>query len=92
MSCSRSRRAGCEGGGGTGAACRWRKFTHEQIKARGGDLDIGWLKDDSAETVDAQHDEPALVARMVMRELNAAMADLRTEVLGGADRANMATS
>jgi len=27
---------------------------------------------------DAQRDEPALVARMVMRELNGAMADLRS--------------
>ena len=61
-----------------GEAGRWRKFTREQIKARGDNLDISWLKDDNAETADAQRDEPALVARMVMRELNEAMADLRS--------------
>ena len=62
----------------TGEAGRWRKFTREQIKARGDNLDISWLKDDSAETADAQRDEPGLVARLVMRELNGAMADLRS--------------
>jgi type I restriction enzyme M protein len=62
----------------TGEAGRWRKFTREQIKARGDNLDISWLKDDSAEASDTQRDEPAMVARMVMRELNGAMADLRS--------------
>ncbi|MCB1980387.1 MAG: hypothetical protein KDF25_13725, partial [Burkholderiaceae bacterium] len=62
----------------TGEPGRWRKFTREQIKARGDNLDISWLKDDSAETANAQRDEPALVARLVIRELNGAMADLRS--------------
>ena len=62
----------------TGEAGRWRCFSREQIKARGDNLDISWLKDDNAETADAQRDEPALVARLVMRELNGAMADLRS--------------
>ncbi|WP_448677674.1 N-6 DNA methylase [Delftia acidovorans] len=62
----------------SGEAGRWRKFTREQIKIRGDNLDISWLKDDSAETAEGQRDEPALVARMVMRELNGAMADLRS--------------
>ncbi|MNL33261.1 Type I restriction enzyme EcoKI M protein [compost metagenome] len=61
-----------------GEAGRWRCFSREQIKARGDNLDISWLKDDNAETADAQRDEPALVARLVMRELNGAMADLRS--------------
>lgn len=70
-----------------GAACKWRWSIHlefstwrtrEQIKAGGDNLDISWLKDDCAETADAQRDEPALVARLVMRELNGAMADLRS--------------
>jgi type I restriction enzyme M protein len=62
----------------TGEAGRWRKFTREEIKVRGGNLDFSWLKDDNAETADAQRDAPALVARLVMRELNGAMADLRS--------------
>lgn len=62
----------------TGEAGRWRKFTREQIKARGDNLDISWLKDESAEAADARRDEPAEVARLVMRELNGALADLRS--------------
>jgi type I restriction enzyme M protein len=62
----------------TGEAGRWRCFSREQIKARGDNLDISWLKDDNAETAEAQLDEPALVARLVMRELTGAMADLRS--------------
>lgn len=62
----------------TGEAGRWRKYTREQIKARGDNLDISWLKDDNAESAEAQRDEPALVARLVMRELTGAMADLRS--------------
>ena len=62
----------------TGEAGRWRKYTREQIKARGDNLDISWLKDDNLESAEAQRDEPALVARLVMRELTGAMADLRS--------------
>jgi len=61
----------------TGENGRWRSFTREQIAARGDNLDISWLKDDSAETAEAQRDEPALVARLALRELNAAVAELR---------------
>ena len=56
---------------------RWRKYTREQIAARGDNLDISWLKDDSADTAEAQRDEPALVARLALRELNAAVVELR---------------
>jgi type I restriction enzyme M protein len=62
----------------TGEVGRWRAYSREQIKARGDNLDISWLKDDNAETAEAQRDEPALVARMGMRELTGAMADLRS--------------
>ena len=61
----------------TGETGRWRKFTREQIAARGDNLDISWLKDDNAETAEAQRDEPALVARLALRELNAAVFELR---------------
>ena len=60
-----------------GETGRWRKFTREQIAARGDNLDIAWLKDDSAETAEAQRDDPALVARLLQRELGGAMAELR---------------
>jgi type I restriction enzyme M protein len=61
----------------TGEAGRWRKFTREQIAARGDNLDISWLKDDSAESAQSQLDEPAMLARLAMAEMSAALADLR---------------
>jgi type I restriction enzyme M protein len=61
----------------TGTTGRWRRFTREQIAHRGDNLDISWLKDDTAETADAQRDDPALVARLLQRELGEAMAELR---------------
>ena len=61
----------------TGATGRWRRYTREQIAQRGDNLDISWLKDDTAETADAQRDDPAVVARLLQRELGDAMAELR---------------
>ena len=61
----------------TGEAGRWRRFTREQIAQRGDSLDISWLKDDSAETTQQQGEEPALVARLALRELKAAVIELR---------------
>jgi type I restriction enzyme M protein len=62
----------------TGESGRWRKFTREQIAGRGDNLDIAWLKDASAESADSQRDEPAMLARLAMREMTAALADLRS--------------
>jgi type I restriction enzyme M protein len=61
----------------TGESGRWRKFTRAQIAARGDNLDISWLKDDSAESADAQRDDPAMVARLALRELDSAVQELR---------------
>ena len=61
----------------TGATGRWRCFTREQIAQRGDNLDISWLKDATAETADAQRDDPTMVARLLQRELGDAMAELR---------------
>jgi type I restriction enzyme M protein len=61
----------------SGEAGRWRRFSREQIAQRGDNLDISWLKDDKAETADAQRDDPALVARLLQRELGDAMTELR---------------
>jgi type I restriction enzyme M protein len=68
----------------TGESGRWRKFTRAQIAARGDNLDISWLKDDSAESTDAQRDDPAMVARLALRELDSAVKELRAllEALG----------
>jgi type I restriction enzyme M protein len=60
----------------TGEQGRLRKFSREQIAARGDSLDIAWLKDDSA--TDAQDlPEPARLAQEAMGELEAAMDELR---------------
>jgi type I restriction enzyme M protein len=61
----------------TGATGRWRRFTREQIAQRGDNLDLSWLKDDTAQAADAQRDDPAVVARLLQRELGEAMAELR---------------
>ena len=60
-----------------GAAGRWRRFTREQITQRGDNLDIAWLKDSTAATTDHGAEEPARVARLALRELNAAVNELR---------------
>jgi type I restriction enzyme M protein len=61
----------------TGETGRWRKYTRQQIAERSDNLDLAWLKDDSADTAEAQRDDPALVARLLQRELGGAMAELR---------------
>ncbi|AZF45466.1 N-6 DNA methylase [Pseudomonas sp. R2-7-07] len=59
-----------------GEAGRWRRFTREQIVQRGDNLDVSWLKDETAETTKNKSDEPALVARLILCKLNAAVAEL----------------
>jgi type I restriction enzyme M protein len=68
----------------TGETVRWRKFTRQQIADRGDNLDLAWLKDSGADSAQQQREDPALLARMAMREMNAALAELRTlvEALG----------
>jgi type I restriction enzyme M protein len=61
----------------TGELGRWRRFTREQVAQRGDNLDISWLKDDSAGTAQAQREEPTTVARLALSELNAAVTELR---------------
>jgi type I restriction enzyme M protein len=59
-----------EGEGG-----RFRCFSRDAVKVRGDSLDISWLKDESAEDA-ADLPEPAVLAREVLEELNAALAEL----------------
>ncbi|MBY0236220.1 MAG: type I restriction-modification system subunit M [Burkholderiaceae bacterium] len=68
----------------SGETGRWRKFTRQQIAERGDNLDLAWLKDDSAASAEQQREDPALLARMAMREMNAALTELRAlvEALG----------
>ena len=60
----------------TGDQGRFRKFTREQIAARGDSLDIAWLKDDSDTSAD-ELPEPAVLAQEAMGELEAALDELR---------------
>ncbi|MBK8069942.1 MAG: N-6 DNA methylase [Rhodanobacteraceae bacterium] len=60
----------------TGETGRFRRFTREWIAERGDNLDISWLKDDSAGSSD-DLPEPAVLAREAMAELEGAMEELR---------------
>ncbi len=55
---------------------RFRKFTREEIAARGDSLDIAWLKDDSDGSGD-ELPEPAVLAQEAITELEAALDELR---------------
>ncbi len=60
----------------TGEHGRFRKYSREQIVARGDSLDIAWLKDDSDTSAD-ELPEPAVLAQEAMGELEAALDELR---------------
>jgi type I restriction enzyme M protein len=60
----------------TGEAGRFRRFARDWIAERGDNLDIAWLKDESAGATDELLD-PAALAQEVMGELEAAMEELR---------------
>jgi type I restriction enzyme M protein len=56
---------------------RFRKFTREEIKKRGDNLDISWLKDDNA----TSHDdlgEPEEIAEEILSKLKTAMAEIES--------------
>ncbi|RBL86469.1 SAM-dependent methyltransferase [Streptomyces cavourensis] len=58
---------------------RWRRFTRAEIAARGDNLDITWLGDESEGASEGLL-EPAALAQVAVQELEATLADLR-EVL-----------
>ena len=60
----------------TGETGRFRRYTREQIAARGDSLDIAWLKDES-DTTNDELPEPAVLARGAMDELEGALLELR---------------
>lgn len=61
----------------TGESGRWRRFTREEIAQRGDNLDIAWLKDNSAAAAQLENESPVQVAGLALRELNAAVTELR---------------
>lgn len=60
----------------TGETGRFRRFTRDWIAERGDNLDIAWLKDESAGESD-ELPEPAVLAREAMAELEGAFEELR---------------
>lgn len=60
-----------------GVEGRFRKFSREQIKARGDNLDIAWLKDDS-DTAAGELPPPEELAQQAIAELEGAVEELRT--------------
>lgn len=60
----------------TGEAGRFRRFTRDEIAARGDSLDISWLKDES-DTGNDELPEPAVLAREAIEELDGAIEELR---------------
>ena len=68
------------GGGGKrkdeGESGRWRRFTREEIKKRGDNLDVSWLKDDKAGS-GAALEEPEVIAAQIVEKLETALAELK---------------
>ena len=60
----------------TGEAGRFRRFTRDEIAARGDRLDLSWLKDES-DTGNDKLPEPAVHAREAIDELDGAIEELR---------------
>ncbi|MBE1237214.1 N-6 DNA methylase [Phaeovibrio sulfidiphilus] len=67
-----------------GEAGRWRKFTRAQITERNDNLDIAWLRDDSADPEDGLT-EPADIAAAIMGHLQTALDEIAAlaEEVGG---------
>jgi type I restriction enzyme M protein len=60
----------------TSESGRFRRFTRDWIAARGDNLDIAWLKDESEGAAD-EMPEPAALAQEAVDELEAALEELR---------------
>ena len=58
-----------------GESGRWRAFTREEIRARGDNLDITWLKDESVESAE-ELPEPEEIAAEIMGHLQNAMEEM----------------
>jgi len=56
---------------------RWRPFTRDEIRARGENLDISWLKDNSV-TQAEDLEEPEVIAAQILEKLREAMEEMET--------------
>ncbi|MBE7635243.1 N-6 DNA methylase [Sneathiella sp. P13V-1] len=54
---------------------RWKCFSREDIEKRGDNLDISWLKDESASSVE-DLDEPDVIAARIMNHLRTALGEM----------------
>ncbi len=63
---------------------RFRKFTREQIRARGDNLDLSWLRDENADRVE-DLPEPDELADLILERLSTAMEEIAAlkAALGG---------
>jgi type I restriction enzyme M protein len=59
----------------TGEGGRWRKFTREEIRGRGDNLDIAWLKDENAVGA-GDVGEPEEIAAAIVEKLRVAMEEM----------------
>jgi type I restriction enzyme M protein len=59
-----------------GPSGRWRCFTREEVKKRGDNLDIAWLKDTSNGAGEAL-EEPEVIAAQIAERLESALAEVR---------------
>lgn len=83
--------SGAERGPDEGEAGRWRKFTREEIAARGDNLDISWLRE-AEEEAEAGLIEPDDIAAAILghlaaatQEIEALMAELDDELAEAAE-------
>ena len=67
---------------------RFRRFTREEIKKRGDNLDIAWLKDESA-GASGEAGDPEAIAAEILEKLQLAMGEIESlqRVLRGEERA-----
>jgi type I restriction enzyme M protein len=70
-----------------GAEGRFRKFTRDEVKARGDNLDLAWLKDEGQSNSD-DLPEPEVIAAEIKEQLQTALAEIEalTGVLDAGDR------
>jgi type I restriction enzyme M protein len=59
-----------------GEGGRWRCFTREEVKKRGDNLDVTWLRDESA-GAGGELEEPEVIAAQIVERLETALAEMK---------------
>jgi len=72
---------GTDPGGGAartegGEGGRWKRFTRDEVKKRGDNLDVSWLKDESGGG-SGELEEPEVIAAQVVERLETALAEMK---------------